>query len=156
MASRSFKPASYLASAAQQAPNRSPRPSFTRTSSNSSTTSDDSVLATLRGLRVVDNEGITSAATNNGHNNTASKLSFTVHPRVTFCLCPHFSKQCGVQHQRERRYTNPLPRRHIRQLMFWYGDRLGLWDHDEWWTDGSFHGMGMWELAMGKNCRTEC
>ncbi|KAL5325216.1 hypothetical protein ACEPPN_006340 [Leptodophora sp. 'Broadleaf-Isolate-01'] len=53
MASRSFKPASYLASAAQQAPNRSPRPSFTRTSSNSSTVStksEDSVVVSLRAL----------------------------------------------------------------------------------------------------------
>ncbi|CZT48458.1 uncharacterized protein RSE6_09152 [Rhynchosporium secalis] len=53
MASRSLKPASYLASAAQQAPNRSPRPSFTRSSSNSSTIStrsEDSIVATLRGI----------------------------------------------------------------------------------------------------------
>ncbi|KAH7390091.1 hypothetical protein BKA64DRAFT_112774 [Cadophora sp. MPI-SDFR-AT-0126] len=55
MASRSFKPASYLASAAQQAPNRSPRPSFTRSSSNSSTVStksEDSIVANFRGLQV--------------------------------------------------------------------------------------------------------
>ncbi|KAL2062129.1 hypothetical protein VTL71DRAFT_6395 [Oculimacula yallundae] len=57
MASRSFKPASYLASAAQQAPNRSPRPSFTRSNSNSSTVStrsEDSMVATLRGLSMAD------------------------------------------------------------------------------------------------------
>ncbi|XMA18947.1 hypothetical protein WAI453_011738 [Rhynchosporium graminicola] len=57
MASRSLKPASYLASAAQQAPNRSPRPSFTRSSSNSSTIStrsEDSIVATLRGLSTAD------------------------------------------------------------------------------------------------------
>jgi hypothetical protein len=51
MASRSFKPASYLTSA----PSRSPRqrPAFTRTSSGSSTlstTSEDSFTNTLRGL----------------------------------------------------------------------------------------------------------
>lgn len=51
MASRSFKPASYLASA----PSRSPRqrPAFTRTSSGSSTlstASEDSFTSTLRGL----------------------------------------------------------------------------------------------------------
>ncbi|KAE9365637.1 hypothetical protein N431DRAFT_447274 [Stipitochalara longipes BDJ] len=54
MAGRSFKPASYLASAAQ-APNRSPRqrPQFTRSSSTgsvASTKSDDSLVATLKGL----------------------------------------------------------------------------------------------------------
>ncbi|KAK0105186.1 hypothetical protein ONS95_004418 [Cadophora gregata] len=58
MASRSFKPASYLASAAQQAPNRSPRPSFTRSSSNSSTVStkseDSNIVAGIRGLSMVD------------------------------------------------------------------------------------------------------
>ena len=57
MASRSFKPASYLASAAQQAPNRSPRPSFTRSSSNSSTVStksEDSIVANFRGLSTAD------------------------------------------------------------------------------------------------------
>ncbi|TVY44641.1 hypothetical protein LSUB1_G001835 [Lachnellula subtilissima] len=51
MASRSFKPASYLASAAQQTPSRSPRPSFARTSSassNVSSKSDDSFGTSLR------------------------------------------------------------------------------------------------------------
>lgn len=58
MASRSFKPASYLASAS--GPNRSPgahaRPSFTRTnssSSNVSTKSDDSLAQTFKGLSTV-------------------------------------------------------------------------------------------------------
>ncbi|KUJ08163.1 uncharacterized protein LY89DRAFT_677052 [Mollisia scopiformis] len=62
MASRSFKPASYLASAAQAAPNRSPRPSFTRTSSASSTGSEDSLLATLRSMKIVDKGGESSTA----------------------------------------------------------------------------------------------
>ncbi|TVY25733.1 hypothetical protein LHYA1_G006522 [Lachnellula hyalina] len=51
MASRSLKPASYLASAAQQTPSRSPRPSFARTSSassNVSSKSDDSFGTSLR------------------------------------------------------------------------------------------------------------
>jgi len=47
MASRSFKPASYLASAAQ-------RPSFTRSSSNSSARSDDSIVAAVKSFSVVD------------------------------------------------------------------------------------------------------
>jgi hypothetical protein len=51
MASRSFKPASYLASAPSQSPRQ--RPAFTRTSSGSSTlstASEDSFTNTLRGL----------------------------------------------------------------------------------------------------------
>ncbi|TVY38430.1 hypothetical protein LOCC1_G006926 [Lachnellula occidentalis] len=53
MASRSFKPASYLASAAQQTPSRSPRPSFARTSSassNLSVKSDDSFIMSVRSM----------------------------------------------------------------------------------------------------------
>jgi hypothetical protein len=55
MAGRSFKPASYLASATQAAPNRSPRqrPQFTRSSSASSvasTRSEDSVVGMLKSL----------------------------------------------------------------------------------------------------------
>ena len=51
MASRSFKPASYLAS---QPARRSPRPSFNRSSSASSTKSEDSFIATLRNLTAAD------------------------------------------------------------------------------------------------------
>jgi hypothetical protein len=57
MASRSFKPASYLASAAQ--PSKSSRPSFARTSSSSSTHSnhsEDSFIATLRSLSTKDKD----------------------------------------------------------------------------------------------------
>lgn len=56
MASRSFKPASYLASTT----NRSPRPSFTRSSSassNVSTMGEDAVVATLRGLSMEEKDG---------------------------------------------------------------------------------------------------
>jgi hypothetical protein len=52
MASRSFKPASYLAS---QPAKRSPRPPFTRSSSATSTKSEDSFVATLRNLSTSDN-----------------------------------------------------------------------------------------------------
>ena len=58
MASRSFKPASYLASAAQPS-KKSSRPSFARTSSSSSTHSnhsEDSFIATLRSLSTKEKE----------------------------------------------------------------------------------------------------
>jgi hypothetical protein len=77
MASRSsFKPASYLASAAaaqSPKPSRSPRPSFTRSSSSSSqlsTTSEDSFIATLKSLTAVDQEGRTK-----GKENSAGSIS---------------------------------------------------------------------------------
>ncbi|TVY46936.1 hypothetical protein LCER1_G009256 [Lachnellula cervina] len=66
MASRSFKPASYLASAAQQTPSRSPRPSFARTSSassNLSSKSEDSFITSLRSMNT--GEGIMAPAKEN-------------------------------------------------------------------------------------------
>jgi hypothetical protein len=62
MAGRSLKPASYLASAAQAAPNRSPRqrPAFTRSSSGSSVTStksEDSMVVMLKGMVLEGREG---------------------------------------------------------------------------------------------------
>lgn len=68
MASRSFKPASYLASAAREAPNRSPRqrPTFTRSSSGcsvTSTQSDDSLVVTLKGISLDSAQGKEDALT---------------------------------------------------------------------------------------------
>ncbi|PMD33112.1 hypothetical protein L207DRAFT_175466 [Hyaloscypha variabilis F] len=71
MAGRSFKPASYLASATQAAPNRSPRqrPQFTRSSSASSvasTKSEDSVVGMLKSLVLEGREGKEDAAATTG------------------------------------------------------------------------------------------
>ncbi|CZR70188.1 uncharacterized protein PAC_20089 [Phialocephala subalpina] len=95
MASRSFKPASYLASAAQ-APNRSPRPSFTRTSSSSSTTSEDSLIATLQSMKAVD------------------KDNSSAQPHIPGYTTPMSGNGAGAA----------LPRRHIRQLGIWGPTRL--------------------------------
>ncbi|CAG8975017.1 hypothetical protein HYALB_00012184 [Hymenoscyphus albidus] len=77
MASRSFKPASYLASAAQPKPSRTHRPSFVRNSSASSTSSnksDEGFMATLRSLNVRDASPAGGAARRvHGHSHSHSR-----------------------------------------------------------------------------------
>lgn len=100
MASRSLKP-SYLASAAAaQGPSRSPRPSFTRTNSSSSARSDDSFVAQLKEIGVLDkNYKSLNAGTGKQRddgNGTATRVDSTSKGFFLFSFCFSFSISISV------------------------------------------------------------